>query len=150
MLGDGDLGIHCMHIDGGSHLGVIDWSSGSKWHIWFHWQCWLWFHSDVVGGQRGICCIFSSGKWVCQGLFVVVDFFWCGWGRWRKSSRWYRWCDWCDRCWCWCRRRSFGWCRSICGWVRVASLLCLGLNSRCQFTGMQSEQLLFKRQNTLF
>ena len=136
-LGDGDLGIHCMCIDGGSHLGVVDRSGGSKWHIWFPQRCWLWFRSNVVGGWWGICCIFSSGEWVYQGFVIVVDFLQCGWRRWRKSSRWYRRWNWCDRYWCWWGHRSFGWCGSVCGWVRVASFLGLGLNSRCRFTGTQ-------------
>ena len=63
-----------VHIDGGSHLGVVDRSGGSKWHIRFLQRCWLWFHSDIAGGRWGICCIFSSGEWVYWGLFVIVDF----------------------------------------------------------------------------
>ena len=116
MLCDGDLGIHCTCINGGSHLGVIDWSSGSEWYVWFlHW-CWLQVHSDVVGGQWGIRCIFSSGKWVYWGLFVIIDFLQCGRQRWRMLSCWYlRW-DWCDQRWCWSRCKSF-WPVSECLWV---------------------------------
>ena len=138
-----------MHIDGGSHLGVVDWSGSSKWYIWFLRRCWLQFHSNIVGGRQGIRCIFSSGEWVYRGLIIIVDFLWCGQQRWRKSGRWYQ-RDWCDRCWCWSGCRSFGWCGSICGWTGVTSLLSSGPNSRCQFTGTQSEQLLFERENTLF
>ena len=73
-LCDHDLGIHRMRIDGRSHLGVVDRSGGSKRDIWFLRRCWLRFRSDVVGGWRGICCVFGSGKWVDRGLIVVVDF----------------------------------------------------------------------------
>ena len=149
-LGDGDLRIHCTHIDSRSHLGVVDQSGGSKWHIWFLCQCWLWFRSDIVGGRRGIHCIFSSGKWVYRGLVVIVDFLQCSWRRWRKLSQWYWWCDWYDRCWCRSGSRSFGWCQSICGWVGIVSLLGSRPNSRCWFMGTQSEQLLFKQQDMLF
>ena len=62
MLCDGDLWIHCMHIDGRSHLGVKDQSSGSKWHVWFLQRCWLRFRSDIVGDQWGIHCVFSSSN----------------------------------------------------------------------------------------
>ena len=138
----------CVH--GGSHLGVVDWSSGSKWYFWFLWWCWLQFCRNVVGGWQGICCIFSSGEWMYQGFFVIVDFLRCGQQRWRMSSGWYQ--QWGWRYWCWCQSgcRSFGWCWSICGWVGVMSLLGSGLNSRCWFTGTQSEQLLFERQDMLF
>ena len=139
-----------MCIHGGSHLGVIDWSSGSKWYIWFLQQCWLWFCSNIVGSWQGICCIFSSGEWVYWGLFIVVNFLQCSWQRWRTLSCWYRQWGWCYWCWCWSRCRSFGWCWSVCGCVGVASLLGLGPNSRCQLTGTQSEQLLFERQDMLF
>ena len=93
-LCDGDLGIHCMCIDGRSHLGVVDRSSGPKWDVWFPWRCWLQLRSNVVGGRRGIRCVFSSGEWVYWGLVVVVDFFWYSWQRWRKSSSWYRQWNW--------------------------------------------------------
>ena len=139
-----------MHIDGGSHLGVVDRSGSSKWDVWFLRRCRLWLRSDVVGGQRGICCIFSSGEWVYWGLIVVVDVLWYGWRRWRKSSSWYRRWDWCNRCWCRSGSRSFGCCQSVCGWVGVTSLLCSRPNSRCHVTGTQSEQLFFKRENALF
>ena len=139
-----------MRIDGGSHLGVVDWSGGPKRDVWFLRQCWLWFRSDVVGGRQGICCVFSSGEWVYRGFVVVVDFFRYGWQRWGKLSSWYRWWDWWDRCWCWSGRRSFGWCRSVCGWVGIASLLCSHPNSRCRVMGTQSEQLFFERENALF
>ena len=139
-----------MCIDGGSHLGVVDWSGGSKWDVWFFRRCWLRFCSDVVGGQRGIRCVFGSGEWVYRGLVVIVNFLRYGWRRGRKSSSWYRWWTWCDRCWYWSGRKSFGWSGSVYGWVGVASLLGSGPNSRCWFMGTQSEQLLFKRQDTLF
>ena len=131
-------------------MGVVDRSGGSKQDVWFLRRCWLQFRSDVVGGQRGIRCVFGSGEWVYRGLIVVVDFFLYGWRRRNKSSSLYRWWNWCNRCGCWWGRRSFGWCQSVCGWVGVASLLGSGPNSRCRVTGTQSEQFLFKRQDTLF
>ena len=139
-----------MRIDGGSHLGVIDRSSSSKWHIWFLRQCWLQFCSDIVGSRQSIRCIFSSGKWVYQGLIIVVDLLQYSWWRWRKSSRWYRRWAWCDWCWCWSGCRSFGWCQSVGRWVRVTSLLGSRPNSRCRVTGTQSEQLFFEQENVLF
>ena len=147
MLCDGNLGIHCMCIHSGSHLWVVDWSSSSKWYIWFLQWWWLLFHSDVVGGRWGIHGVFSSGKWVNWQLVVIMVLFWHSRCRCRVLKCRYRRLY---QCWSQSRCRLFGCCQSVCDRVGVASLLCLSLNSWCWFTSTQGKQFFFEGLDMLF
>ena len=75
MLHQSNLHIHCLWVDVGGDLQVVDWCWHPVHDFWFFNWWRLWFHSDIVWSWRTICCVFCFHKWMSQQLIVIVSNF---------------------------------------------------------------------------